>query len=43
MLLFTGKLVRIMLVAFVGVLSDETFNSVCEDAFTKNAAKGGRA
>lgn len=35
--------VGIMFIAFVGVLLDDIFNSVGEDAFTKKAAKGGRA
>ena len=42
-LLLIGKFVGIMFIAFVGVLLDDIFNSVGEDAFTKKAAKGGRA
>ena len=41
--LLIGKFVGIMFIAFVGVLLDDIFNSVGEDAFTKKAAKGGRA
>lgn len=40
-LLLIGKFVGIMFIAFVGVLLDDIFNSVGEDAFTKKAAKGG--
>ena len=39
-LLLIGKFVGIMFIAFVGVLLDDIFNSVGEDAFTKKAAKG---
>lgn len=42
-LLLIGKFVGIMFIAVVGVLLDDIFNSVGEDAFTKKAAKGGRA
>ena len=42
-LLLIGKFVGIMFIAFVGVLLDDIFNSGGEDAFTKKAAKGGRA
>ena len=43
MLLLIGKCVGIMFIAFVEGLLDGTLNSVGEDAFTKKAAKGGRA
>ena len=40
-LLLIGKFVGIMFIAFVGVLLDDIFNSVGEDAFTKRRRKEG--